>query len=128
MGEGADRDQVGTGRGQRRGGLEVDATRHLDEDPGAGGVHPGHALGDLGDRHVVEHDDGGSGRYGLIDLLERSHSTSTIRPGQRLRARATASAMDMPAEVVVLHQNGIGEPASMIVAAACPDGGLLEGA
>ena len=57
----------------------------------------------------------------------RSHSTSTMRPGHRCRARSTASVIDSPAEVVVLHQHGLGQAAPVVVAAAGPDRRLLQG-
>ncbi len=123
----AHRDQVGTGSSQRRSGFEVDATRHLDQDPGSG-VHSGGTLGDVGHRHVVEHDHGGLGRHGLVDLfgtvalhLDHPARPPTAGPGHRISDGHAG-------QVVVLHEDGIRESASMIVAAARPHGSFLEGA
>ena len=56
----------------------------------------------------------------------RSHSTSTVRPGQRACARRTASRDADAGEVVVLDQHELGERATMVHAAAGAHRRLLD--
>ena len=68
----------------------------------------------------------GAGRDRLLDLLERSHSTSTARPGQRGVRASTASVMPEAGEVVVLQQHEVGQRAAVVHAAAGAHRRLLE--
>ena len=69
--------------------------------------------------HVVQQDRVGSRTSSASTHWSHvSHSTCTVRPGQRSRAVATASVIDDAAQVVVLDQQPVRQVAPVVAAAA----------
>ncbi len=127
MGESADRDELGPGRGVGGHVLEGDAPRHLD---GArvprlaeGGHAPGHVVGS----HVVEEEEVGpdGGRHlglaeGVALHLHRSPRVEDPSLGHR-RLDGDAG------QVVVLDQDPVGQAGPVVEAPAGPHRRLLQG-
>src|SRR5581483_8288678 len=121
VGEGPDGDEVGAGGGD---GVERDPARHLDGEGAAGDAHgPGDVLGS----HVVDEHEVGAGRLGLRHLVEGVALHLDGDPGPAAAGPVEGFFDRAVPEVVVFDEDGVGQVAPVVGAAAGPDGGLLQG-